>query len=77
MHHGDWVVGFGERGLELQQTARISRDHYIGLQWADEAGFAVAEFCGGVGLDEIIDSGGTATDGRLGNFEQLRAGDLL
>jgi hypothetical protein len=68
VHHRDAVVGFGERRLQLQQAAGISRGYYVCLQRGDEAGFAVAEFGSRFRLDEIIDSGGAAADGRLGVF---------
>jgi len=71
------VAGFCERRLQLQEAAGISRGHYVCPQRGDEAGFAVAEFGCRFRLDEIVDSGGAAADGRFGNFEQLRAGNLL
>ncbi len=76
MDYRDAMVCFCERRLQLQEAAGISRGHYVCLERGDQAGFAVAEFGGGFGLDEIVDSGGAAADGRFGNFKQLRAGNL-
>jgi hypothetical protein len=65
----DAVVGLGQCGLQLQQASGIPGGHDVWLKRGDEAGFAVAEFGGGFGLDEIVDSRGAAADGRFGDFE--------
>jgi hypothetical protein len=76
VEYGDWVRGFAEGGLELENAAGIAGGDYIGVKSGDEVCFAIAEFAGGVGLDEIIDARGAAADRRFGNFKEFEAGDL-
>ena len=38
-------------------------------------GLAIAKGFGGVRLDEIVDSGGPAADGRFGDFCEFKAGN--
>lgn len=64
-----------ERRLKLKGAAGITSGNNIGSEIGDELGFAIAKRLGGVGLNEIVDSGGAAADGGLGNLDELKPGN--
>lgn len=63
-------------GLELEEAAGVAGGHDIGVERCDELGFAVAEGVGGVGLDQIVDSGGAAADGVFWDFSEFELGNI-
>src|SRR5215472_7856240 len=62
-----------EGRLQLENAARIAGGHDVGPKLRNEFGFATAEGFGGIGLNEIVDSCGAATNGGLGDFSELKA----
>jgi len=64
----------GQRGLQLQKTARIARGHEVDVQRSNKLGFAVAQFVSSGGLHQVVDSSGATTDGCLGNFRDRQVG---
>src|ERR1700746_1016122 len=73
--YGSFLMTARERRLELEGAAWVARGDYIGLQVRYEFGLAIAKGFGGVRLDEIVDSGGPAADGRFGDFCEFKAGN--
>ena len=76
VHNRSLLTVSRQRSLKLQQASGISRRHHVGFQWRDEPGFAISDGVGSVRLDEVVDAGGTAADGRFGDFRQLEFGDF-
>jgi len=68
MDYGRLLVPASERRLELEDAAWISGGDDVGSETGNKFGLAIAEGVGGVWLNEIVDSGGTAADGGFGNF---------
>src|SRR5215472_6047240 len=62
-----------EGRLQLENAARIAGGHDVGPKLRNEFGFATAEGFGCIGLNEIVDSCGAATNGGLGDFSELKA----
>ncbi len=71
------MAGTGERRPQLQDAARISGDDEVRLQRGDVIGFAITQFRGGFGLDEIVDSRRTTAESAFGDFQQLQIRNLL
>src|SRR5712691_12433395 len=59
----------------LERAAGVRGGDEVRLRGVDEAGLAVAELPGRIGLDEIEDAGAAAADVLLGEWQQLDAGD--
>ena len=60
----------------MEKATGVAGGDDVCVESGDELGFAIAEFRGCFGLDEVVDSGGAAADRRFWNFEKLNAGDL-
>ena len=65
----------GKRRLKLEGAAGIAGCDNVGSETRNQLGFAIAEGVSGVGLNEIVDSSGAATDGGFGDLDQLKRGN--
>lgn len=70
--NGSLLMLARERRLKLEDAAGISSGDDVGSEVRNEFGFAIAERIGGVGLDKIVDSCGTAADGGFGDLDKLK-----
>ena len=64
-----------ERGLKLEDATGIAGGDNIGPETGNEFGFAIAERIGGLWLNEIVDSRGTAADGGFGDLRKFETGN--
>jgi hypothetical protein len=64
-----------ERRLELEDAAGVSSGNDVNAKMRNEFGLAVAQGFGGVGLHEIVNSGGAAANGGFGYLSKFEAGN--
>ena len=69
MQNRNGILSSLQCGLKLKQAPGIAGNHDSRLERRDKGGFAVAKLIGSVGLNEVIDSRGTATDRRFRYFQ--------
>ena len=75
MMNGYVVSCASQRRLELEQAAGITGHNYVRIYAGDMSCFAVAELSSSFGLDEVIDAGGTAADGRFRDLQDFKIRD--
>ena len=76
MNDGSVAAKTSQGGLELEKAAGVAGGDDIGVERSDELGFAIAEGVGGVGLDQIVESGGATADGVFWDFSEFELGNI-
>jgi hypothetical protein len=69
------VAGATQAAHKLHETAGIGGDDGVGLRGEQVLDLAVAELLGGFGLEEVVDAGGAAAEGRFSDLGDLETGD--
>src|SRR5205823_1759934 len=64
-----------EAGHELEEAAGIRGNDSSGIGIEQVSGLPIAEFVGRFGVEEVVDAGGAAAHGRLGDLGDFEAGD--
>lgn len=76
MEGGQFGVALAaEAGHKLEEAAGVGGDDGRGVGVEEVGGLAIAEFVGRFGMEEVVDAGGTAAHGRLGDLGDLEARD--
>ena len=76
MQHRSFLSGAGKRRLQLQHASGISGNDGVGVQWSDELRLAIAKRSCSIRLDEVVDPGGAAADGRFRNLSKVQPRDV-
>ena len=77
MIDGEWPSRGFEHRLNLQRATGIARHQSLGSAGEDVRHFAIPQAVGHLGFGEVVASGGSATDVRLGEWDQLHSRNQL